>query len=79
MSTTADLTLDVPVNVKVHGEAAMRKNVVLSKNDGGTDNTVVVRSGKAGRPPVLKVDDIQKITVLRISKPTPPKADASSK
>ncbi len=72
---TDTLTLDVPVNVKVKGENAMRKGVTLVA-DPNDSNIVRVRTGKAGRPAKLAKDDIQKVTVL---KATPaPKAETPS-
>lgn len=47
--------LEVPVNVKVKGEKAMRKNVVLIENDA---ESVRVRTGKRGRPARLPVESI---------------------
>jgi hypothetical protein len=55
--------LDVPVNVKVAGERAMRKGVRLSAHP--TDDTLVrVLSGGRGRPAHLPVSSIEKVRVL---------------
>lgn len=56
-----DVILDVPVNVKVRGEKAMRKGVTLAANDG---ESVRVLTGKRGRPATLPVEQIEKTRAL---------------
>lgn len=56
------LPLDVPVNVKVKGESAMRKNVrLVASTDGSMVN---VMTGRRGRPARLVLSDIERVRVL---------------
>jgi hypothetical protein len=60
---THNFPLDVAVNVKVAGERAMRKNVVLVQHP--TDNTLLrVLTGSRGRPSHLAITDIEKVRAL---------------
>jgi hypothetical protein len=53
----------VPCNVKVAGERAMRKGVVLTPDP--TDSSRVrVLTGRRGRPSVLPVESIEKVRAL---------------
>lgn len=62
-SKKPSFTLGVPLNVKVQGERAMRKNVVLDIHP--TDSEfVVVRTGTRGRPAHLALASIEKVRVL---------------
>lgn len=55
------IPLDVPVNVKVKGEKAQRKGVILAANGG---ESVRVKTGKRGRPATLAVENIEKVKAL---------------
>lgn len=55
--------LGVPLNLKVKGERAMRKNVILREHP--TDPYLVrVLTGGRGRPSHLNVEDIERVRVL---------------
>jgi len=55
--------LDVPVNVKVTGERAMRKGITLTAHP--SDPTLVrVLTGGRGRPSHLAVSDIERVRAL---------------
>jgi hypothetical protein len=57
------VVLDVPANVKVKGEKAMRKNVVLTRDPDRAD-VVRVKTGKRGRPASLPVESIERTRAL---------------
>lgn len=61
--TAVGLPLNVPVNVKVRGERAMRKSVVLGLHPSDPFQ-VVVHTGRRGRPAHLPVAKIEKFRVL---------------
>lgn len=68
MATLTDLAgekiaLDVPVNVKVKGEKAMRKGVTLTR-DPESKSAVRVLTGKRGRPATLDAEQIERHRVL---------------
>lgn len=57
------LPFGVPVNIKVAGERAMRKNVVLIRRE-DKPNTVFVKTGGRGRPANLDVTLIERFRAL---------------
>jgi hypothetical protein len=56
-----EFPVGVPVNVKVEGERALRRHVVLMPLD---KHTVRVLTGTRGRPSHLPVQSIQRVNAL---------------
>jgi hypothetical protein len=55
--------LGVPVNVKIKGERAMRKHVVLDVHPSDPFK-VVVKTGQRGRPAHVSLDSIERVRAL---------------
>lgn len=57
------LPLGVPVNVKVKGERAMRKSVVLTQHP-EFKHVLVVHTGRRGRPSHLHTSEVERVRAL---------------